>query len=103
MNIHSFTVLLMTSDEAVKIAEKYLETYRRLSYSELVLKIGEQEVFEGVSADGENYQIEVEFFYDDEKNKNLRVSALISWNLATSFAPVNTDFIIAPNGNFVGE
>ena len=93
----------MTKVEAVQIVERYLEICRQLSYSELVLKIGEQEVFEGVSEAGEKYQVEVDFFFDDEKTKNLRVTGMISYNLATDFSPVASDFIIAPNGEFIGE
>ena len=93
----------MTRAEAIQIVEQYLETYRQLNYSELVLKIGEQETFEGVSETGEKYEIEVDFFFDDEKTKNLRVTAMISYDRATNFSPVVSDFIIAPNGNFIGE
>ena len=103
MNIHSFEVFVMTKAEAGQIIEQYLDTYRRISYSELVLKIGEQETFEGVSRDGEKYQIEIDFFFDDEKTNNLRVTGMISYSFITDFAPVSRDFIIAPNGNFIGE
>jgi hypothetical protein len=93
----------MTKAEAIQIVEQYLETYRQLSYSELVLKIGEQETFEGINETGEKYQVEVDFFFDDEKTKNLRVTAMISYDTATDFSPVVSDFIIAPYGNFIGE
>lgn len=93
----------MTKVKALQIIEQYLETYRQLGYSELALKIGEPETFEGVGADGEKYQIEVDFFFDDEKTKNLRVTGMISYNLRTDFLPVTSDFIIAPNGKFIGE
>lgn len=93
----------MTKAEAVQIIEQYLETYRQLSYSELVLKIGEQETFEGTSAGGEKYQVEMDFFFDDERTKNLRVTGVISYDAATDFLPVAGDFIIAPNGKFIGE
>ncbi len=77
----------MTRDKAEQIVERYLETYRQLGYSELVLKIGEQETFEGFS-DGENFQVETDFFFDDEITKNLRVTGMISHSLATDFSPV---------------
>jgi hypothetical protein len=53
MNIHSFEVFVMTKVDAVQIIEHYLDTNRQISYPELVLKIGEQETFEGASEDGE--------------------------------------------------
>jgi hypothetical protein len=89
--------------EALRIVERYLETYRRLDYSELVLKIGEQETFDGKSEAGEKYQVEIDFFYDDEQTKNLRVAGSVSFGLITDFAPVADDFIIAPDGSFIGE
>ena len=92
----------MTRAKAEQIVERYLETYRQLGYSELVLKIGEQETFEGFS-DGEEFQVEMDFFFDDEITKNLRVTSMISYSLATDFSPVASDFIIAPNGKFIGE
>ena len=103
MNIHSFEVFVVKKVEAVQIIEHYLDTYRQISYPELVLKIGEQETFEGVSEDGEKYEVEIEFFFDDEKTKNLRVTGTISYDLKTDFSPVVCDFIIAPNGHFIGE
>jgi len=93
----------MTRIEALRIIEQYLETYRRLDYSELILKIGEQETFEGENEAGEKNQIEIDFFYDDEKTKNFRITGMISFNLATDYAPVTSDFIISPDGKFIGE
>jgi hypothetical protein len=93
----------MDKNEARAIAECELEAYRAMSYEEIITKLGEQESFERVSEKGEPYQIEFEFFYDDAEEKNIRVSAAVSYSGWTYFSPVSDDFIMAPNGSFVGE
>lgn len=93
----------MIKDEALEIIETCLGKYRQSDYSELILKIGKQEIFEGFGRDGRKYQIEIDFFFDDEITKNLRVTAMISYSLVTDFSPIVSDFIIAPNGKFIGE
>jgi hypothetical protein len=93
----------MEKEEAINILEDKLNEYRKLSYSELVRKIGKVETFEGESLKGERYQIEVEFFYDGREETDLRVAGMISYSFWTDFSPGCSDFIIAPNGKFIGE
>ena len=93
----------MDKIEAVKILERELIEYRKLPYLDLVKKIGEQETFNRISERGEQFQIEVDFFFDDEEEKTVRVSAMLTYSLWTDFSPVNRDFIVAPSGKFVGE
>ena len=93
----------MKKEQAIDILENKLIEFRKLTYSELVEKIGNQETFEGETQTGEPYQIEVDFFFDDEKEKTLRVTAMISYSFITDFAPVTSDFIIAPNGKYISE
>lgn len=93
----------MTKEEAKIIAENYLNKYREKNYSELVKRIGEEDIFEGFTDNDEKYQIEAEINFDDEKTKKLRVTAMISYNLVTDFSPIVSGFIIAPNGKFIDE
>ncbi len=93
----------MNKTEAASIIESELAQYKKLSYEDLVRKIGEQETFERINETGENYQIEIDFFFDDEKEKTLRVTGMISYSFWTDFSPVCSDFIIAPDGKFIGE
>ncbi|HSK72067.1 MAG TPA: hypothetical protein VK892_10260 [Pyrinomonadaceae bacterium] len=93
----------MEKEEAINILEDKLDEYRKLGYSKLVGKIGEVETFEGKNLEGDQYQIEVEFFYDGFEETDLRVAGMISYNFWTDFSPVCGDFIIAPNGKFIGE
>ncbi len=93
----------MKKEEAIRNLENKLSEFRRLNYSDLLERVGKQENFESETKTGEPYQIEVDFFFDDEKEKTLRVTAMISYSFITNFSPVTSDFIIAPNGRFIGE
>ena len=93
----------MKKEEAIKILEDKLSEYRKLSYAELVEKVGEQENFEGKNEKGEDYRIEFDFFYDGHEETDLRVTGMISYSGWTDFFPEVSDFIIAPDGKFVGE
>jgi len=93
----------MNKTEAVSVVENELAQYRKLPYEELIRKIGEQETFERVNETGEKYQIEINFFFDDEEEKILRVTGMISYSFWTDFSPVCSDFIVAPDGKFIDE
>lgn len=93
----------MEKEEAIKILEDKLSEYRKLSYPELVGKIGEPETLEVKNKNCEDYRIEIEFFYDGHEETDLRVSGAISYSGWTDFFLVCSDFIISPNGEFVGE
>lgn len=93
----------MKRGEAIIILEDKLNEYRELPYSELVEKIGEQEIFEGKIESGEDYQIEFDFFYDDFEARTLRVLGMLSYSFWTGFSPATSDFIIAADEKFVGE
>lgn len=95
----------MNKMEAKKLAGKELFEYKKLSYSEILLKlkVGEPETFEKVNNWGEEYRVEVEFLFDDEEEGNIRVMTAISYSFWTDLSPVSDDFIIAPDGKFIGE
>lgn len=93
----------MNKVEAMQNAEKGLEFYRALSYEEIYSRLGGQENFERVSDDGEPYRIEIDFMFDDEGQKTIRVSGIVSFSGWTDFSPVSSSFIINRNGEFMGE
>ena len=82
---------------AAKIAE-----LRRHSYSDL-LRFIEPEGLEVTGPSGATYQLEVEAFWDDKRSKHLRVLASIDDGGWSAFHPLTDDFIIAPDGSFIGE
>ncbi len=95
--------MAMDKYEAKAIAEKDLEYYRAMPYEVIAGKIGEAESFERINEQGEPYQIEFNFFYDDNESENIRVGGIVSYSGWTDFFPVSNDFIIAPDGKFIGE
>ena len=58
---------------------------------------------EVVGPSGTVYQLEVTAFWDDKKARNLRVIVTIDDGGWRAFVPLTTDFIMGPDGSFVGE
>ena len=93
----------MDKRKAEQLAETELESYRSLQYETIAAKLGTQECFERETEDGNKYSVEVDFFYDDAEERNIRVTAMISNSFWTSISPFSSDFIVAPDGSFIGE
>ena len=94
----------MNTVEAKSLLEKELSRYRQRSYTELLSLLDQPETFERVSQSGAIYQIEMQVFFDDDTNRStLRVSGAIDDGGWRAFRPLCDDFLIAPDGSFVGE
>jgi len=94
----------MDNTEARELLSSHLAQYRKRSFAELVeihrIPVG---TIEAVAPSGARYAIEVEAFWDDAPGGNLRVRGSIDDGRWRAFAPLSDDFIIAPDGSFVGE
>ena len=94
----------MNTVEAKSLLENELSRYRKRSYAELLSLLDQPETFERVSQSGTVYQIEIEVFFDDDSQRStLRVSGTIDDGGLRAFSPLCDDFLIAPDGSFVGE
>jgi len=93
----------MDSQEARTIVAKELQRYRAMTYQELQRLLKEQDLLEVRGPSGASYQLEVEAIWDDRPGGNLRVFGHIDDRGLRALAPLTEDFIIAPNGSFVGE
>ncbi len=93
----------MDKTQAKVLATEELIPYRSLSYAELTEKIGTQECFERLNEDGNDYRIEIDFMYDDEAIKTIRVWSIISYSFWTDFFPISECFIKGPDGRFIDE
>ena len=93
----------MNEAEAKSILGRELSRYRGRSYSELLSLIDNVEAFERTSPSGVTYQIEVEVSFDDGSGRSLRVVAAIDDGGRRALKPLCDDFIMAPDGSFVGE
>lgn len=96
----------MDKQEATSILEKEISQLRKKPYSRFRDWVERKNY--GTkrlkAKSGMEYQISYQAFYDDKKAKTIRVMVNIDDGTGiSSFIPMSSDFIIAPNGTFVGE
>jgi hypothetical protein len=94
---------MMDKAEARRVLSEHLQSYRARSYRELASRVGEVDTREFSAPSGNLYQIEIQIFWDDQPGDNLRVIGSIDDGGWSAFRPVTDDFILAPDGRFVGE
>ena len=94
---------LKSREEARALLAAHLAGYRPYPYSRLAELIGSVETADASGADGAKYQLEVEFFWDDKKEGDIRVLGAIDGGSISEFTPMTEAFIKAPDGSFVGE
>jgi hypothetical protein len=93
----------MNKDEAGAVLEAQLACYRELPYAEL-LRLRDESVALEVEVDGgTTYQVKIYAFWDGEPGGDLRVCGAIDDGGWRAFSPLTCDFIISPDGSFVGE
>ena len=93
----------MNKAEALPLLEANLQAWRQRSYAELASLIGSQTCTELVGASGATYQVEIEAFWDAKPAGDIRVVGSIDDSGFRAFVPLTADFILAPDGHFVGE
>jgi hypothetical protein len=93
----------MNRQEAEALLRLKVEALREVSYAELVRLVGNQDVEELEGSSGVRYFVEVEAIWDDRKRGHLRVGAAIDDGGMSAFVPLTDDFIVAPDGRFIGE
>ncbi len=93
----------MDKQEAKAILSVQLDEYRRRSYSDLRNLLESQETSEVTGDSGTRYQLEFYSIWDDQPVGNLRVLGSIDDGGVRAFFPITDDFIVAPDGSFVGE
>jgi hypothetical protein len=93
----------MDNREAAAVLREHLAGYRRRSYSELVGLRGRPQTAELQAGSGRRYQIEVEVSWDGQAGGAIRVLGSVDDGGLRSFKPISQDFILRPDGTFVGE
>jgi hypothetical protein len=93
----------MDNAEAAALLKDQLAAYRVRPYSELLTLLGKPQVAELRSSSGRSYQVEVEVFWDGCPGGALRVLGSIDDGGWRALRPLSDDFILAPDGRFVGE
>lgn len=93
----------MDKQEAEQLLAMKLAEYRKLPNAELAAKFGDDDYLEVTGESGTEYQIEVQFMWDHKPGRVVRVSAGIDDGGLRAFVPLCQDFIVSPDGGFVGE
>jgi hypothetical protein len=90
-------------NEAREILAGVISELRTRSREDLRALLGSPYTQEIAGPSGTTYQIEVQAFWDDKSELNLRVLGSIDDGGFSAFKPLTDDFIVAPDGSFVGE
>jgi hypothetical protein len=93
----------MDHGEARALADLVLADLRKLPYAECSRMIQSVSTRSLRGADGKAYQLEIQAMWDAEKNGNIRVLVAISGGGLSDLVPLCRDFVITPDGSFVGE
>lgn len=89
--------------EARAIAAAEIDRLRSLSREELLGYIDNPQTWEVVGESGTTFQLEASAFWEDRKRENFRVVVSIDDGGTSAFVPMSEDFIVAPDGSFIGE
>ena len=93
----------MDNGEAAALLKDHLDGYRLRSYADLVTLLGKPQVAELRGASDATYQLEVEVHWDDRPRGALRVVGTIDDGGWQALKPLCDDFILAPDGRFLGK
>jgi hypothetical protein len=93
----------MNQEVAHALIDAELRRLRQWPYSELVKLIGTPETKQAVGADGKPYQLEIEAVWDINRAEDVRVIVSADDGGWRVFKPLTDDFIMRPDGSFVGE
>jgi len=93
----------MNQDVAYVLIDAELRRLFELPYAELIKLIGTPEVKQVVGEDGISYQIEIEAFWDINRNEDVRVIVAVDDGGWRAVIPLTQDFVMRPDGSFVDE
>ena len=93
----------MNKTEALNVLQGQFQPWRERSWAQLRDEIGQLHHFEETAASGTRYQGEVQVLWDDKPDGAIRVMASIDDGGWRAFVPLTADFILAPDGTFIGE
>jgi hypothetical protein len=89
--------------EAREILGGEVTRLRAQSYSQLNALNGDSQHIDTAGPSGTEYQVEIQAWWDDRKQQNLRVMVSIDDGGLRAIVPLTESFIIAPDGSFVAE
>ena len=93
----------MDSVAAQRVLDQWLTKLRAVSYRELASRVDSVTTDEVVRDSERSWQLEIQVFWDDQPNGNVRVMVSVDDGGLRAFVPLSGSFIKAPSGEFVGE
>jgi hypothetical protein len=94
----------MDKSEATKILQGHMSRYRAKPYAELKSLIGNVQVHGAAGQSGAEYTLEFDVLWDSNPDCDIRViGAIDDGTFRSTFSPLSDDFILSPDGKFVGE
>ena len=94
----------MDNNEAIQLLERELAIFRDQPYADLIHRIPERSLeYQRSAASGAKYQVEIQFFWDNRPEGNVRVMGSIDDGGWRAFLPLSRSFIKSADDAFVGE
>ena len=94
----------MDKVEAGAVLAAEMESLRQLSYQQLGERLLDRvETVEVLGGSGTRYQIELQGVWDARPDDVLRILGSVDDGGWSAFVPLTDDFLIAPDGSFVGD
>jgi hypothetical protein len=93
----------MNDQVACAVIDSERKRLRNTPNSELTTLVDKPETRRIIAEDGNSYQVEIQALWDSEKGGDLRVVVSGDDGGWQAFKPLTCDFIIRPDGTFVGE
>lgn len=86
----------MNKQEAIAVLQMELEPYRRLAYTDLQAKVGEDRHFKVIAPSGTEYQVEVQVLWESAPGRNLLVIGSVDDGGLRAFMPLCDTFVVEP-------
>lgn len=93
----------MDKDEARLVARSELNRYRERTYAQLLPLFDEPDVFLARGPSGAEYQVSVQAVWDGPEGGDVRLIVGVDAGGFSALKPLCADFIMRPDGSFVGE
>jgi hypothetical protein len=94
----------MNKEEARAMLAQQLALYHARQYKHLLPLLDESEWLTVAAPSGQTYYVQIHAVWDDEARGHLRVMGNIADGTLRRFmSPLCDDFIVRPDGSFVGE
>ncbi|HEY3862793.1 MAG TPA: hypothetical protein VGO59_12990 [Verrucomicrobiae bacterium] len=89
----------MDKSEAQNVLGEQLTRFGKYADVVPLVETGHVENFETCGASGKTYQVEVQFFWDDKRKRNVRVFGSIDDGGIRAFVPLTQTLLIFPSEN----